>query len=280
MEILKRTLNFCIQVVYKREKEKIKMRKRGSYGKTWNLGNIAKPFSLQLSMELADAHEYHNVFCCPILRSHCTITNPPMRLDCGHAVSKDAVLKLSQSGRLKCPYCPREMDPKSPQELFFWCHNSQPIDYSSNPAIVRRMSDQTDGLSRDVRGLYPMWLTCATFSSRLLVTLQRAVFRGLYIARVSFWSAAPRSACDVWGWFRHARCSDLVITPNGPNRILTRPNAFSKVPQRPEVRCFVTPCSLQHNRLPFYFPFQTRNLYFNTNKYVNYRVILSLSNRI
>ncbi len=59
--------------------------------------SISLPF--QLSMELADAHEYHNVFCCPILRSHCTITNPPMRLDCGHAVSKDAVVKLGQAGR-------------------------------------------------------------------------------------------------------------------------------------------------------------------------------------
>ncbi|EGT30059.1 hypothetical protein CAEBREN_12836 [Caenorhabditis brenneri] len=63
----------------------------------------------------------HSAFACPILKEQCTETNPPMRLVCGHVVSRDAIARLTSSHRInrsasrnqrhhrfKCPYCPRE----------------------------------------------------------------------------------------------------------------------------------------------------------------------------
>uniref|UniRef100_A0A1I7TCM1 RING-Gid-type domain-containing protein n=1 Tax=Caenorhabditis tropicalis TaxID=1561998 RepID=A0A1I7TCM1_9PELO len=63
----------------------------------------------------------HSAFACPILKEQCTFSNPPMRLICGHVVSRDAITRLtsthrsSRNGarhsrhlRFKCPYCPRD----------------------------------------------------------------------------------------------------------------------------------------------------------------------------
>ncbi|CAP23260.1 Protein CBG02109 [Caenorhabditis briggsae] len=65
-------------------------------------------------------HASHSVFTCPILKEQCTCNNPPMRLTCGHVISKDAINRLtinvrnrfprSRHLRFKCPYCPKEQN--------------------------------------------------------------------------------------------------------------------------------------------------------------------------
>ncbi|XP_062504247.1 E3 ubiquitin-protein ligase RMND5A-like [Corticium candelabrum] len=63
--------------------------------------------------------QYHAVFACPILRQQCTAENPPMRLTCGHVISKEAINRLVAGIRLKCPYCPVEMTSDEPRQIYF-----------------------------------------------------------------------------------------------------------------------------------------------------------------
>lgn len=46
-----------------------------------------------------EAGGHHSVFACPILRQQGSEQNPPMRLLCGHVISKDALTKLCQGIR-------------------------------------------------------------------------------------------------------------------------------------------------------------------------------------
>ncbi|VDP16093.1 unnamed protein product [Onchocerca flexuosa] len=79
----------------------------------------------ELPIEVDVPNATHSVFACPILKAQCTEQNPPMRLTCGHLISREALHKLAQTGRfvaptnlapsnafshirLKCPYCPVE----------------------------------------------------------------------------------------------------------------------------------------------------------------------------
>lgn len=65
----------------------------------------------ELPVDVGVDYHVHSSFTCPILRIQSTEQNPPMRLNCGHVISTDAVHKLatqSQNHRLKCPYCPDE----------------------------------------------------------------------------------------------------------------------------------------------------------------------------
>ncbi|VBB33731.1 unnamed protein product [Acanthocheilonema viteae] len=79
----------------------------------------------ELPIEVDVPNATHSVFACPILKAQCTEQNPPMRLTCGHVISREALHKLAQTGRfvaptnlspsnafshirLKCPYCPVE----------------------------------------------------------------------------------------------------------------------------------------------------------------------------
>lgn len=39
------------------------------------------------------------MFACPILRQQSTESNPPMRLICGHIISKDALQKLGTTNK-------------------------------------------------------------------------------------------------------------------------------------------------------------------------------------
>lgn len=51
---------------------------------------------LPLEVELgAEGGGYHSVFACPILRQQASEQNPPMRLLCGHVISRDALNKLA-----------------------------------------------------------------------------------------------------------------------------------------------------------------------------------------
>lgn len=59
------------------------------------------PFDLQLcscpfqiEIELDTEHRYHSIFACPILRQQSSEENPPMKLVCGHVISRDALDKL------------------------------------------------------------------------------------------------------------------------------------------------------------------------------------------
>lgn len=73
----------------------------------------------ELPIKIDTGCAYHSVFACPILRTRSGSSNPPMKLVCGHVISKDALNKLERSGRLKCPYCPKEQLPSEARTIFF-----------------------------------------------------------------------------------------------------------------------------------------------------------------
>lgn len=50
--------------------------------------------ALQIEIELEPEHRYHSIFACPILRQQSSEENPPMKLVCGHVISRDALTKL------------------------------------------------------------------------------------------------------------------------------------------------------------------------------------------
>jgi len=75
---------------------------------------------LPIEIDLPNQMRFHSVFACPILRQQVSDGNPPMRLICGHVISKDALAKLSSShSKLKCPYCPVEQNPAEAKKIVF-----------------------------------------------------------------------------------------------------------------------------------------------------------------
>ncbi|XP_008561091.1 E3 ubiquitin-protein ligase RMND5A isoform X1 [Microplitis mediator] len=80
---------------------------------------------LPIEIDLGKQSRYHSVFACPILRQQSTENNPPMKLVCGHVISRDALNKLTNSNknqfvsRLKCPYCPVEQNPEDARLIYF-----------------------------------------------------------------------------------------------------------------------------------------------------------------
>uniref|UniRef100_A0A915KIE4 RING-Gid-type domain-containing protein n=1 Tax=Romanomermis culicivorax TaxID=13658 RepID=A0A915KIE4_ROMCU len=72
-----------------------------------------------ISIELDSENRYHSVFSCPILRQQTTDKNPPMRLQCGHVISREALQKLASNNKLKCPYCPQESVVADAKQLYF-----------------------------------------------------------------------------------------------------------------------------------------------------------------
>ncbi|XKL59316.1 hypothetical protein PGB90_000332 [Kerria lacca] len=75
---------------------------------------------LPIEIDLGPNHQYHSVFACPILRQQSSEQNPPMRLVCGHVISRDALNKLGHNiHKLKCPYCPVEQNASEAVELKF-----------------------------------------------------------------------------------------------------------------------------------------------------------------
>ncbi|CAH0625626.1 unnamed protein product [Chrysodeixis includens] len=74
------------------------------------------PFEVDLG---EDGGGYHSVFACPILRQQASEQNPPMRLLCGHVISRDALNKLATGAKLKCPYCPMEQAPAEARQIYF-----------------------------------------------------------------------------------------------------------------------------------------------------------------
>ncbi|XP_059171342.1 E3 ubiquitin-protein ligase RMND5A-like [Physella acuta] len=76
---------------------------------------------LPVEIDLGQDYRFHSIFACPILRQQSTEQNPPMRLTCGHVISKDALHKLvvGNSNRFKCPYCPVEMTTSETKQIYF-----------------------------------------------------------------------------------------------------------------------------------------------------------------
>lgn len=73
----------------------------------------------ELPIEIRLGRQFHSVFACPILRQQSTDANPPMRLVCGHVISRDALHKLASGSKLKCPYCPVEQNPADARLIHF-----------------------------------------------------------------------------------------------------------------------------------------------------------------
>jgi len=86
---------------------------------------------LPIEIDVGREYRYHSIFACPILRQQGSDQNPPMKLVCGHVISRDALHKLSSGNnvlrairtgsvaRLKCPYCPLEQNPSEARQLYF-----------------------------------------------------------------------------------------------------------------------------------------------------------------
>ncbi|KAG8235781.1 hypothetical protein J437_LFUL016310 [Ladona fulva] len=74
---------------------------------------------LSIKIDLGPECTYHSVFACPILRQQCSESNPPLRLVCGHVISRDALNKLSSGNKVKCPYCPVEMSTADARHVYF-----------------------------------------------------------------------------------------------------------------------------------------------------------------
>lgn len=74
---------------------------------------------LPIEIDLGNENKYHSMFACPILRQPSTKYNPPMRLICGHVISRDALNKLCNGNKMKCPYCPMEQTPSEARLIYF-----------------------------------------------------------------------------------------------------------------------------------------------------------------
>lgn len=74
---------------------------------------------LPIEIDLGPEYRYHSTFTCPILKQPSTDQNPPMKLKCGHVISKDAMHKLTRGLMLKCPYCPKESTVSETKKIFF-----------------------------------------------------------------------------------------------------------------------------------------------------------------
>jgi len=90
------------------------MQQRQVQGQVWNAKD-----ELPIEIDVGSNARYHSIFACPILRQQTTDNNPPMRLTCGHCISRDALNKLSIGHKLKCPYCPVEQNPNDARQITF-----------------------------------------------------------------------------------------------------------------------------------------------------------------
>ncbi|KAL3074218.1 hypothetical protein niasHS_015048 [Heterodera schachtii] len=93
--------------------------------------------------------QVHSSFCCPILKVQSTESNPPVRLNCGHVISTDAMNKLAQqsrNNRLKCPYCPLESVLQECRMFFRGLSSTSVFPQSVRPSslFTRRFSSGTN----------------------------------------------------------------------------------------------------------------------------------------
>jgi len=74
---------------------------------------------LPVEIDVGSECRYHSIFACPILRQQSSDSNPPVRLVCGHVISRDALNKLANGNKVKCPYCPMEQAPADARQINF-----------------------------------------------------------------------------------------------------------------------------------------------------------------
>ena len=82
-------------------------------------GLLTNSEELPIDIDLDNSQHYHSVFACPILRQPTNFKNPPMRLVCGHVISKEALEKLTSGSKVKCPYCPVEQPPSEAKQIHY-----------------------------------------------------------------------------------------------------------------------------------------------------------------
>ena len=70
-----------------------------NFNKSCKLYKIILCLFLQVEISLGDDCQYHSIFACPILRQQSTNSNHPVRLVCGHCISKDALTKLATANK-------------------------------------------------------------------------------------------------------------------------------------------------------------------------------------
>ncbi|KXS12036.1 hypothetical protein M427DRAFT_126089 [Gonapodya prolifera JEL478] len=68
---------------------------------------------LPVEIPVLDTQLYHSLFVCPVTKEawNGLDENPPMMMQCGHIISKEALNRLCKGNvqaRFKCPYCPQE----------------------------------------------------------------------------------------------------------------------------------------------------------------------------
>ncbi|PVU92383.1 hypothetical protein BB560_006062 [Smittium megazygosporum] len=83
----------------------------------------------ELSTEtpLPDELMFHSLFACPVSKEQSTEENPPMMMPCGHTIGKESLEKLSKnyrsavtnSGKVKCPYCPALSSISQAKRVYF-----------------------------------------------------------------------------------------------------------------------------------------------------------------
>jgi len=89
--------------------------------RSWSLMWSASD-ELPIEVTLPRKLRFHSIFSCPIFRKQTTDKNPPKRLKCGHAISKDALDRLQNNSRsrlIKCPYCPVESKAGEAEQCYF-----------------------------------------------------------------------------------------------------------------------------------------------------------------
>ncbi|KAL5970542.1 E3 ubiquitin-protein ligase RMND5A [Taenia solium] len=84
-------------------------------------GNSDGTHTLPISVDLDTVAHRHNIFHCPVIKEVSTLANPAVRLNCGHAISRDAFNSLANTERrkIKCPYCPKDTSRDQVMTLYF-----------------------------------------------------------------------------------------------------------------------------------------------------------------
>ncbi|KAI3380895.1 hypothetical protein SNEBB_002414 [Seison nebaliae] len=88
------------------------------------------PIDVNDHLSVCEKRSKHSIFSCPILKQQTTEFNPAVRLECGHAISKEALVRLTHphtnrrrykrsNHHVKCPYCPKEINPENAKLLKF-----------------------------------------------------------------------------------------------------------------------------------------------------------------
>jgi hypothetical protein len=82
---------------------------------------IGKDKELPFEIKLPNQFKFHSLFICPVTKEISNKDNPPMLLNCGHCVSKNALEKMEKTGtgrnQIKCPTCPNKQNYKDAKEL-------------------------------------------------------------------------------------------------------------------------------------------------------------------